>query len=91
MALIFTGCRVGELLAANWRDIDFESKTFSITKTVIRYTEYDTGKKILTVDKTKTADGQRIIALTDEAIYWLKEIKRRNEELGRHSGRGKYD
>lgn len=87
MALIFTGCRVGELLAANWRDIDFESKTLSITKTVIRYTEYDTGKKILTVDKTKTADGQRIIALTDEAIYWLKEIKRRNEELGRHSGR----
>ena len=86
MALIFTGCRVGELLAANWDDIDFERKTFSITKTVIRYTEYDTGKKILTVDKTKTADGQRVIALTDEAIYWLKEINRRNEELGRNSG-----
>lgn len=86
MALIFTGCRVGELLAANWSDIDFERKTFSITKTVIRYTEYDTGKKILTVDKTKTADGQRVIVLTDEAIYWLKELKRRNEKLGRHSG-----
>ena len=87
MALIFTGCRVGELLSATWDDIDFERKAFSITKTTIRYSDYETGKKILAVSSTKTASGQRVVSLTDEAIYWLQEIKRRNEYLGRHSGR----
>lgn len=32
--LAFTGMRVGELLALKWRDIDFEKKEISITKTI---------------------------------------------------------
>lgn len=87
LALISTGCRVGELLAAEWSDIDFDKREFFINKTVIRYTDYETGKKILTVNSSKTAESQRTIQLTDDAIFWLKEIKKRNTELGRNSGR----
>lgn len=82
MLMIYTGCRIGELLAATWDDVDWKNKTLTISKTILRYTEYDTGKKILTTDTTKTIDSRRIISLTDEAIVWLHEIKERNSQIG---------
>ncbi len=32
--ILFTGCRRGEALALQWKDVDFERKTISITKSV---------------------------------------------------------
>ena len=82
MIMIYTGCRIGEVLALNWDDIDFHKKTLRVTKTVNRYTDYDTKRKILEIGKPKTAGSNRVIMLTDEAIAWLREMQKRNLQTG---------
>ena len=81
LILAFTGCRIGELCAATWDDVDFEKKTLTINKTTIDYTDYDNHKKCHIIsDSPKTPSSNRIIDLTDEALIWLSALKRRNEE-----------
>lgn len=82
MFLMYSGCRVGELLSATWNDVNFEEKTLSITKTLVRYTNYDTGKKILMTDTTKSVSSRRVLRLNDAAMFWLYEMRARNEQLG---------
>lgn len=76
------GCRIGELCALNWKDIDFENKTLSITKNLVEYKDPDTNEWILTINNVKTVSGRRTIDLTDEAIFWFKEVKQRCEDKG---------
>lgn len=76
------GCRIGELCALNWKDIDFENKTLSITKNLVEYKDPDTNEWILTINHVKTVSGRRTIDLTDEAIFWFKEVKQRCEDKG---------
>lgn len=82
MLMLYTGCRVGEILALTWDDIDLKKGTLSVNKTVIRYTDYDTNKKVTEISTTKTADSRRTIHLVEGAIFWIKEIKKRNLSLG---------
>lgn len=81
MLMIFTGCRVGEISAATWDDVDWTHRTLSITKTHTQYTDYETGTYIIGSSSTKTTGSTRKIALNDAAIFWLKEIKKRNDTL----------
>lgn len=64
---LFLGCRRGELIALQWKDIDFQKKTVSITKS--------TGivnKQIITKEpKNKTSI--RIISIPDIIITMLRE------------------
>lgn len=82
MFLMYTGCRVGELLSATWDDVDLEEKTLSVTKTLVRYTDYETEKKILTTDTTKSTSSRRVLQLNDAAMFWLYEMRSRSEQLG---------
>lgn len=82
MLMLYTGCRVGEVLALTWDDVDLKKGTLSINKTAIRYTDYEANKKVVEISTTKTADSRRTIQLVDEAVFWIKEIKKRNLMLG---------
>ena len=57
--MLHTGLRCGELLALEWSDIDFESKTVSINKNLAKIKNRDTGKdtskSTLQVKGTKTS------------------------------------
>ncbi|MGZ7215804.1 tyrosine-type recombinase/integrase, partial [Streptococcus pyogenes] len=55
--LLATGCRINELLALDWSDIDFENSCLSIAKTVNRHGGLNTPKSqasIRTIDIDKS-------------------------------------
>ncbi len=67
LTLYWTGLRIGELLALNFNDIDFENKTLSISKS---YQRID-GRDIIT--EPKTEKGKRVVTLPDFLVAELKE------------------
>ena len=67
--LYFTGCRIGEVLALNWRDIDLKNKQVSINKTLNSKT--GTGTYIIT--SPKTTNSVRKIDLTDKLVELLQK------------------
>lgn len=71
---LYTGIRLGELLALEWGDIDFNKKIMSINKTAYRV-NYN-HKRILVIDKPKTQNSNRAIPLSRVLISILKRLKR---------------
>ena len=84
IAMIFTGCRIGEFCALRWEDFDEENSTLTINKTVTNYRTYGEQNvhHVQAISTTKTAGSTRTIELTDEAVFWLQELKRRQVERG---------
>ncbi|MGL5826427.1 MAG: tyrosine-type recombinase/integrase, partial [Nocardioides sp.] len=78
--LLATGCRIGEVLATRWSDIDFTANppTISITGTI----KTETGKGTYRKPKPKTDASQRNIALPPFAVEVL--MRRRIEQPGNH-------
>ncbi len=73
---LYTGIRLGELLALTWNDVDFEKKLLIINKTV--YTISKNGKNVAYIDKPKTKHSNRIIPLPKQLIDILKKIKKKS-------------
>lgn len=85
MFLSCSGCRIGEVVAATWDDIDWKNGTFNIEKTFARYHDYESGKFVTESCSPKTPSSRRKLQMTDEALFWLREIKRRQTEIGVNS------
>ena len=68
---IYTGCRRGELLGVEWKNIDFEQRTMMIDHT----SNYTAGKGIYT-DITKTEKSTRLVDLPQTVIELLKSYKK---------------
>ena len=77
-----SGLRAGECCALQWSDYDSKNHILTINKTLTSYRDYDEGVHVQAMSTPKTADSVRKIELTAEAIYWFKEIKRRQVESG---------
>jgi integrase len=58
MVMFGTGCRVGELGALTWDDIDFNENIIKIRKT-LHYKIYESGKCEYHINKAKTRAGER--------------------------------
>ena len=71
---LYTGIRLGELLALNWENIDFHTGIMSITKTTYRTKENGTPK--IVIDKPKTKNSNRYIPLPKPLLSILKRIKK---------------
>jgi integrase len=86
--LLASGCRLGELLALSWQDVDFAAGVIRITKTLQRVG----GEYIL--GEPKTEAGRRTIALPAEAMVVLKAQRGRQAvarlQLG-EAWRNQYD
>ncbi|MFU2164518.1 site-specific integrase [Streptococcus pluranimalium] len=61
--LLATGCRINELLALEWSDIDFDKAQISITKTLNRYR---------TVNSPKSKSSIRVIDIDQATLKMLK-------------------
>lgn len=91
--LLNTGMRMGEALALSWNDIDFDSRTINIHKSVASIKDRsDSGKKqkLIVQDMPKTKKSIRVITMNDGAYDALKYIQGINGDkpyiLARESG-----
>lgn len=74
---LYTGIRIGELLALTWEDIDLENKIISINKSLsILKIKGSSSKHI---DKPKTKSSVRIIPIPKQLIPFIKKIKKTSQ------------
>ncbi len=75
---IYTGMRIGEICALQFKDVDFERNIINVNKTIQRIynplDELEPSKIIITPGKTK--NSIREIPITNEIIEILKTIKK---------------
>lgn len=74
---LYTGLRIGELLALTWNDIDFEKSILSVTKTCRDGNE--NGKHLRIIDTPKTENSRRQIPLSKMLVKMLKGIKKKSK------------
>jgi len=72
---LYTGMRLGELLALKWEDIDYKNKVINIKRTTCRVVG-DNHKTVSIVDTPKTLSSCRELPLTNFVISLLKELKK---------------
>jgi integrase len=80
---IGTGARRGELLALEWRDIDFDKNTLSISKALEYTREFGVRFK-----DPKTERSKRIISLDSNTIGLLREHRKTQAEAALKLGMG---
>lgn len=71
---LYTGLRIGELLALTWSDIDFEKRILNVSKTC--YDGKADGKRVRIIDTPKTPCSQRRIPLPKNVVSILKSMHR---------------
>lgn len=83
--ILNTGLRIGECMALNWKDVNFDNRTLKVNKSVITSYERDEGmnkgSKKQKIGMTKTLKGNRILPLNDSALEALFIMKERNEDM----------
>ncbi len=80
----YTGIRLGELCALKWEDLDFETRTITITKTVSRLKNFEGGenKTILLVGSPKSIKSIRKIPLPSFLITMLDKYNQCKNDNG---------
>ncbi len=73
---LYTGLRIGELLALTWDDIDFSRNYLTVSKSA--YQGKIDGKIQIVVDSPKTKNSNRVIPLPKQLVDILKKIKRKS-------------
>ena len=74
---LYTGLRIGELLALTWNNIDFDKNILSVTKTC--HDGNENGKHIRIIDTPKTENSRRQIPLPKTLVKILKEMKKKSK------------
>lgn len=72
---LYTGIRLGELLALTWDDIDFEKKIMKINKTSF----FSKGK--IHIDAPKTKCSNRVIPLPQKLLVILKKQYKKSKSI----------
>ena len=76
MFLSRTGLRIGECLALQWEDIDFNTKSLHITKTLLSTTRTDS----IIFDHPKNKNSVRTITIDISTLNLLKNKNRANQK-----------
>ncbi len=74
---LYTGLRIGELLALTWGDIDFEKGLLFVSKTC--HDGNDGINHIRIIDSPKTIHSRRVIPLPKQILSLLKGVKKRSK------------
>lgn len=74
---LYTGLRIGELLALEWDDIDFAKKEISVNKSC--YDGKDANGKYCRMSGTpKTDSSKRVIPMPKQLVPYLRDVKKRS-------------
>lgn len=73
---LYTGLRIGELLALTWQDIDFVKGLLFVSKTC--RDSSDGQSYIRIIDSPKTVRSRRVIPLPKQILPLLKKLKKRS-------------
>ena len=75
---IYSGMRIGEVCALQWKDVDFEEKVVRVNKTIQRiYREEETTGKMKTellISTPKTKSSQREIPIVPKLFKMMKDF-----------------
>ena len=74
---LYTGLRIGELLAIKWQDIDVNKGLLYVSKTC--YDGNVNGVHTRIIDSPKTVSSRRVIPLPKQLLPMLKELKKRSK------------
>ena len=74
---LYTGLRIGELLALEWTDVDFDKREISISKTC-HDSKDELGMYVRFVNPPKTSTSMRVIPIPKQLMPILRETKKRN-------------
>ena len=92
----YTGMRVSEVYALTWDCVDFEKKTITVNKNIIKKNKFGKPKKY-TMSKghstevwfygtCKNPQSNRTISIGDTLVKALKELKKEQEEYKKYYG-----
>ena len=71
---LYTGLRIGELMALEWSDIDLQKGMIKISKSC--HDIWKNGEYVKVIDTPKTQSSERIIPLPKQLIAYLKDWKK---------------
>ena len=80
---LYSGLRIGELIALQWSDIDFAKGILTVSKSC-----HD-GKDGIVIDEPKTSSSRRVIPLPKQLLPLLKGIKKKSDSPFVVSANGK--
>ncbi|MCR5141930.1 MAG: tyrosine-type recombinase/integrase [Ruminococcus sp.] len=77
---MYMGLRIGEVCALQWRDIDLEKRTLTVSKTILRV-QCMTGAKHtkLIITEPKSESSKRTIPILDCLLPLLRQFKDNGE------------
>ncbi len=76
---LYTGLRIGELIALEWDDIDLSKWLISVSKTC--HDSWKDGKYIKIKDTPKTRSSYRVIPIPKAVIPYLREMKKQSQSI----------
>lgn len=84
---LYTGLRIGELLALTWEDLDFSKCTVTVSKSC--HDEWINGEYFKVIDTPKTEKSERTIPIPKQLLPLLKEWKKQSVSKYIVSGKNK--
>ena len=85
---LYTGLRIGELLALTWKDIDLNNGRIIVNKSC--HDSWVNGKYVKVIDTTKTESSERIIPLPKQLLPILKDLKKKSNRDYIIDGKSEY-
>lgn len=85
---LYTGMRIGELLALKWDNVDFAKSRIFVTATC--RDSWQNGKYIKIIDTPKTESSKRIIPVSKPILSLLREMKKQSKNGYVVGGRTEY-
>ncbi|WP_340084232.1 site-specific integrase [Siminovitchia sp. FSL H7-0308] len=76
--LAYSGMRIGEVISLQWKDLDFQNSSLSITKT---YYNPSNNKREFELQTPKTRSSMRRILIDSTIMELLKELKEKQNEF----------
>ena len=73
---LYTGLRIGELLALTWKDVDLNNGRIIVNKSC--HDSWVNGNYVKVIDTTKTESSERIIPLPKQILPILKDLKKKS-------------